>query len=303
MTFFEMLNRLVGGSLPKELTDKSAQSKFFYANALNRDIVEQRISDLGAYTGSTKSQIIEDTLIGSLLPKTGSSAAKYVNQVLFGRRYVITGRTNKLEEEPYGIREGLIDIFRNNSNGLSEALHDNLKPLVKFTCDLLPSHHVGFIADSSVIPTRKHVQKKYGQWLEFLAQAKHPLLNAQDAERLGAEFKEAEIRAVEEQMAAVKEATKNDPYHHQLGSQSPEIYPFNYVRNILDEWDICKGSKWTYEFLAEFLETLEPWGDSADERIEFQRLCEQVMDSWDATEEPRSPEGVEARRVSFDERN
>lgn len=285
MTIFEMVSRLVGGMFPSDLTNGSAQSKFFYTNKLNREIVERRIADLGFYAGLNKSQIIEDTLTGALLPKHGSTAARYVNQVLLGKLYVQKLNSDKLVAERYGIREALVDIFRRNCHGTKEAYHDNLEPLVYFLREILPASGAYFVLDDERPGMRRFACEKMRVWINRVNEAKglEPLpdkLECGKTSLYGADY-----------------------YLLRLSEDNPEILPFNYVLRVLDEWDICKGWAATYEFLAAFIEILQEWNDTELNRIEFQKLCEQVMNPWDDEAEPQNVGTIETRTVTFDEQH
>lgn len=282
MTFIQKVQRLVEGLLPDELVRGRAGYKFQFSDKLTKLIIERRIKDLSYYADLTNSEIVERTLM-SLLPRS-ATASRYVNQVLLGRRYAYDLK-GKLVEEPYGIREALIDIFRDNADGTDKAHHDNLRPLVVFTREILPRRYATYKRNLGEEGWQGFVVKKWEAM-------ERDIMHSQDGEK-----------DVLKSIRNVSDRKYRDQYAFELEKEYPEILPFNYVVNILDNWDILKSFSSTYEFLFAFIEGLEPWHDADIDRIEFQSICDEVMLPWDEQSDPSDVEGFAIEGIEWDARS
>lgn len=259
MGIIKRAQRLFHWDVPAEanLTGKAVAAKFYYSSRINQVIINQRIEDLAEFSGESKSNVIEDALKG-LLPKEGT-AADYVNHVLFGHSYIWGGGV-----EDYTIKTALQEIFASNAAGTNwRSVHDNLEPLVRFMDALLRQKGVGFMPE-------------FGQrgWREFTLKHLDFVCNVlEEACKLADDSERPRIR--------VGVRYSRDLYRR-LDESDAELNPTDFTGMLLENWDELKGSTWTYRYLNALVESCAKWRDTAADRVEFQEVCCEVMDVWDA---------------------
>lgn len=271
----------------EELYGKVKQKKFNYSSEANSLVLERGLADIAELEGCTTSMVIETLIANSVLPDN-ETASQYYSLVLLGRIY----HPFESGSSPYGIREALSEIFREESAWVDfKSRHgDANKPLVEFAKKLIQ-------AKGARIQDRFRGEKCSDR------NPMYHLMSCWDSVCNKMEYAaESSGNAGLESFELQQSARFGRAIEHSLKVDS--AYPlFNALGYILQNWQQLGDYTYTYRFLGDVFEACETWKDTASDRMEFKDVCNSVMTRWDemdaAEKELKEQSKIESELISY----
>ena len=267
---FSPTSALSSAPMP-EADYRSASKKLTFSSKMNRDVLERRVSDLAESSNVPTAYVWEDAIINSLLP-SDERARRYTVKVLYGRQYDLeTGA-----QQSYGIREALSEIFCEAEEASNELkLLETLRPLVKYANKTLRRHYVKLdpATTKGLFPESHDLS-----WLLKSACA------GIDQRRGASAFAGLGVETLERTIAPRLEAGEG------------EVDEATFF--LLDVWEAV-DAKFAFRFLSRLLDLVEPWEDTANDRIEFQAVCETSMAEWACAEAEAAERKVKAKESAL----
>lgn len=264
----------------------------------SRQLIESMISDEAAVTGKTASSLIEEHILGDLLPRD-DHGREYIRLLYATADTGVSGET--------GTHTGInIPVGNNSSNGTMavcqrifddnsagqewDSCYDNLLPLVRFCANrcLMTNHAV-----NGAEPGLAHFSDKLKSICSYLDRTADQMIRLTAYDRRFRDIKKKAEELTEiptqddekntaEDMAQILKSEAN--YGMELVKTAQDVPTrmklSDYYRFIIDNWFYLKNRAITYRFLSDLVRLDGEWTDTPASRTELVDIIRDLSKEW-----------------------